>query len=499
MRDRLADLIAIVSGLLMPLGFAPFEWRILPVVGLILFVLSVDGVDARRALIRGLLFGLSMFGLGVSWVYNSLHDFGAASMMLSAAIAAGLILINALYLAGLGYWFSRSGRLPMVYRMLLIFPALWVMAEWLRSWILTGFPWLLLGYSQVDTWFGQYAPVGGVLSVGAVVAAWSGGLILVLKGCARDRIIGVILSLVLLAGGWGLSKVTWTQPLGEPLRLSVVQGNIPQQIKLQPDKLSVSLDQYLFLSRPHYSSDIIVWPETAIPTFRHRVDEFLRQLHKELEASDTELLTGVFIYDPRNRRYYNSLHKVGITGQDYHKQRLVPFGEYMPFRSLLDFLEEYIQIPMSDIAAGDSVSKINLAGYPTALSICYESAYADVFREQLPEAAFLVNASNDAWFGDSLAPHQHLEIARMRALEAGRYMVRSTNTGISAIIGPRGELKEVSPQFSVDVLNAWITPYQGQGPFISLGHAPIVLLSGLVLGWAWLRFGSLSRSANLPE
>jgi apolipoprotein N-acyltransferase len=478
---RVGDGLVLLAGLLMPLGFAPIEWRFMPFLSLALLLFLLDVETLRRAFWRGFVFGLGMFGFGVSWVYNSLHDYGAASVYLSAIIAAGLVLICALYTGGFGILARRwSSRLPRL-AVLLVVPAVWVLTEWLRSWLFTGFPWLLLGYSQVDTWLGNYAVFGGALSVSFVIALTAAAIVLMISAAPVRRYLlaGIVIATWGLAWLSGLAQ--WIQPAGEPIRVSLVQGNVPQELKLRPEKLALTLDHYHGLSRAYYHSDLIIWPETAIPAFRHRIEGFLQGLDSELKEHDTDLLTGAFIYDFERERYYNSVFKVGHPDAVYHKKHLVPFGEYMPLRGLLEFMNRYINIPMSDIDAGEIAIPIRLAGYPAAVSICYESAYIDVYREQLPAAAFLINVSNDAWFGNSLAPHQHLEIARMRALEAGRYLLRATNTGISAIIGPDGRVLARSPQFEVAVLNGEILPMQGITPFIRAGHWPILLIVMFIL------------------
>jgi apolipoprotein N-acyltransferase len=483
-KPPLGDALALLAGLIMPLGFAPFEWRFVPFMSLALLLVLLGVPSPRRAFFRGCLFGLGMFGLGVSWVYNSLHDFGGAAMPVAAAIAAGLVILNAAYIGLFGYLMRRwSPAVPDVYRNLLLFPAAWVFIEWLRSWLFTGFPWLLVGYSQVDTWLGGYAPVGGALTVSLMTAAVAGAAVTLIGGKAgvhRLAAAGVLLLVMVL--GALLGMVRWTGPLGDPIRVALVQGNIPQDEKMKPENLALNLSHYYQLTRPHYdSSDLIIWPETAIPTFRHRVGDFLQALNLELEEHGTDLLTGVFVLDFDSRRYYNSVFKVGDERSVYYKRHLVPFGEYMPLRGLLEFLNNFIRIPMSDIAAGEGFRSLHLAGYEAAASICYESAYPDVFRNQLPGAAFLINVSNDAWFGDSLAPHQHLEIARMRALETGRYLLRATNTGISAIIDPQGRITARSPQFEVDVLTGQIQPMQGYTPFVRCGRTPLAVVLALIL------------------
>jgi len=253
---------------------------------------------------------------------------------------------------------------------------------------------------------------------------------------------------------------------------------------MRPDQLAHNIAHYRELSHPHYDSDLIVWPETAIPSFKHRVEEMLRPFYLELNQYGVELITGVFVYDFDRKLYYNSLYKLG-SDEVYSKQHLVPFGEYMPLRGLLEFMSRFINIPMSDIAPAVNLGLMPVAGHTVGLSICYESAYASIFRRQLPQAEFFVNASNDAWFGDSLAPHQHLEIARMRALESGRYLLRATNNGISAVIAPDGKIVQRSPQFMDATIRAEIETMGGMTPYAAAGDWPVLLLAAAVLLGGW--------------
>jgi apolipoprotein N-acyltransferase len=489
----LGDLLVLFSGLLMPLGFAPLAWRVVPVISLsFLFLLLQNQLPARAAR-RGFLFGLGMFGLGVSWVYNSLHDFGSASIAVAALIAAGLVLIMACYLGLLAFVYRRWFSLRSWPAALLVFPALWVLTEWLRGWLFTGFPWLLLGYSQVDTWLAGYAPVGGALLVSFVCAVIAGALCLLLTSSIRRVALAASIIVAVLLAGNLLRNIIWTQPAGNNLSVALIQGAIPQAVKMQADSLYVNLERYVELTQPYLDRDLIIWPETAIHARSFRVETFLQQLENRLRENGSELLTGVFVHDFATDRYYNSLLRIG-DGQRaaYHKQRLVPFGEYMPLRSVLEFARYYIDIPMSDIAAAEFSGIMTLAGYPAALGICYESAYPQVYRAQLPESAFMVNVSNDAWFGDSLAPHQHLEIARMRALEAARFMLRATNSGISAIIDSDGQLVARSKQFAADVVLGEIRPLKGATLFVKFGNWPVLLLCIVCLGAAFL----LSRKSG---
>jgi apolipoprotein N-acyltransferase len=239
----------------------------------------------------------------------------------------------------------------------------------------------------------------------------------------------------------------------------------------------------------------VIWPETAVPSLAHRVEEeFLTPLAAEAEARGSEILLGIPVYDEASGRYYNAMQTIGPVRASYYKRHLVPFGEFMPLKPLLEPLIEWLAIPMSDFSPGDAAQPlVPVAGHQAGVSICYEDAFGEEVIQALPQAAFLVNASNDAWFGDSLAPHQHLQIARMRARETERYLLRATNTGISAIIGPRGELRGTAPAFTEQVLSGEVLPLQGLTPYARLGNWGVVLLALLLMGAGWALERRLGR------
>jgi len=366
--------------------------------------------------------------------------------------------------------------------------------------VLTGFPWLALGYSQIGWPLDGLAPVLGVYGVSWGVALSAGALVLTAELSGRRRFYPLLGAAVLWLAAWAVGTLTWTQPAGEPLRVSLVQGNVPQELKWQPKQLLRTLELYLTLTDAHWDSDLIVWPETAVPTLAHRVEaSFLAPLAERAREHDSEILLGIPVLDPQTDLYYNAMLTLGGERASYYKRHLVPFGEFLPLKGLLGPVLDWLKIPMSDFSSGDGGNKplVPLLGYQVGVSICYEDAFGEEVVEALPEAAFLVNASNDAWFGDSLAPHQHLQMARMRSRETGRYLLRSTNTGISALIGPRGELLGRSPAFAEDVLSGEILPLQGMTPYARLGNAGIVLLVlGMLGAGLWLGSG---REAGQPR
>ena len=441
------SLFAFAAGSLTVLAFAPFSFHFLAIAGSFLLTLLWLNASPAQAFREGWLFGFGLMGVGVFWMHISIDQFGNVGTLLAVVITLLFAALVALYYGAAGWLVVRIHQQRGVSAVkLLSVCLLWTLFEWLRGWLLSGFPWLALGYSQIDSILAGWAPLLGVYGVTLAVTLSAASLlgILLLDGYRRLLFLGLLA--VTWGGGSLLTGAQWTQVAGEPISVSIIQGNIAQEEKWKQGSLQPTLALYTGLTRQHWGSDLIIWPETAVPAFAAQVDEaFLRPLDLEAKENRSSLLLGIADSKPGNK-YYNAMLALGTERAAYHKRHLVPFGEFMPLKPLLQPLIDWLQIPMSDFSAGGGGKPLlNLAGYSVGISICYEDAFGAEVIEALPEAAFLVNASNDAWFGDSLAMPQHLEIARMRALESERYLLRSTNTGISAIIAPDGRLAAVSP------------------------------------------------------
>jgi len=310
------------------------------------------------------------------------------------------------------------------------------------------------------------------------------------RGAVRYGTLGTIAFFLLI--GALLGRVEWTATDGAPIRATVVQGNVEQTIKWDPNGLLPTLEVYLELTRDNLGSDLIVWPETAVPDFLHEVEQALiGPLGETARAEGSEIVIGLPIMESR-QHYYNGLISIGSAEDRYYKRHLVPFGEYLPFKAQLRPLIDWFEVPMSDFSRGSAPQPLLQVGaHQVGVSICYEDVFPEQVREALPEAAYLINVSNDAWFGDSLAPHQHLEFARLRALENGRALVRATNTGISAIIDHRGHVIASIPSFVRGSESADIQPRTGSTPFSRWGSLPVLLVVALMLaaamGLRWRR------------
>ena len=465
--------LAFLAGAAGVLAFAPFSqgW-IAPLSLAVLFWLWQEAAPSR-AFLLGWAWGVGFMGFGVFWLHHSIAQFGGVNLPLAVLITL-LFAVSLALFYGLAGWLANRFIAP-GWRRLLAYPALWVLLEWARSWLFTGFTWLSLGYSQIDTPLAGYAPLLGVYGVGLLVAL-SASLLL------RGRWWLVLLPL-LWAGGWLLQQQQWSRPDGEPIAVALVQPNIPQAIKWRPEQFQPTLSLLMELTRQSAGAKLVIWPETAVPAFSDRVEtSVLEPLHRLFSREERTLLLGIAVREEESR-YHNALLSLGSSGRArYYKRHLVPFGEYMPLKPLLGPLIEVLAIPMSDFTPGaEGKPLIELAGHPAGASICYEDTFGNEVARALPQAAFLVNVSNDAWFGDSLAPHQHLEMARMRALETGRWMLRATNTGISAIIDERGRVQARLPQFQRGVVQGLVEPRQGATPYSRWPDWPAVLLALLML------------------
>ena len=472
------DLLVVLAGAVLPFAYAPAGLYPLALISpAVLFWLWGD---ARRAPWRGYLFGVGFFGVGVSWVAVSMYRFGGMGAFLSALATLLFVLLLALFPAILGWTQRRfAARLAAPVQLLLFLPAAWVALEWVRGWLLTGFPWLHLGYSQTDSPLNGLAPVLGVYGLSWVAAFSAGLLVLLWRSKGRQRWMAFAAFVALWLPASVLTQVEWSEPAGRPITASLVQGNVPQNLKWSPEQRGPTIDLYTRLSREHWkTSDVVVWPETALPAYYHQAEEFLRSLAGEANGNGADLVLGLPVMTgPEYGVYFNSVVRVGETPQFYHKNHLVPFGEYIPMKSALGGLLDILQVPMADFSrGGEAQPLLDVAGHKTGVSICYEDAFGEEVIRGLPEAALLINVSNDAWFGDSLAPHQHLQMARMRALETARPMLRATNNGVSALIDHRGRLLAVSPQFEVFVLTGEVQPRRGATPYVLMGNFPVLLL-----------------------
>jgi apolipoprotein N-acyltransferase len=479
-------LLAAAAGALLPLSFSPFHvWLLQPIALGCLYLLLLE-TGPKPAAWTGWGFGLGMFGVGTSWVYVSIHDFGNAGTFLSFVITLGFVAAMALFTALQTWVYRRFCKTPLL---IAGFAACWVLGEWFRGWFLTGFPWLYLGYAHVESLFAGLAPLTGVLGI-SLWMALSGALLgaMTLHYCRNSSpyaLAGTQLPTLLLFL-WGFAslsnKLQWIeQRTDDDVTVGIVQGNIEQGLKFRADFLQESLDVHERLSRSLWQNEIVIWPETAIPMRYQNAGDVLQFFGQQATATGSTLISGIF-FENEAGDIHNSIVAIGNGSGIWHKQKLVPFGEYVPLRRLIGTILEIFSLPMSSLQPGPAGQQSLMAGkYRVAPFICYEIVYPDFVRRYGRDADLLLTVSNDTWFGASWGPLQHLQMAQMRSLELGRSMARGTNNGVSALIDGHGHILSRSPQFESAVLQGSLPLYTGHTPYSRLGSFPVLLLCGLIL------------------
>ena len=490
-------------------AFAPFEqyWTIYPsLIGIFLLLQQVQE-SPKRSFLISYIFNISMFIACVHWICVSMDLFGGMPLFVSIL----LIVLLAAYLAifpTLALWAStRLPETPNILRYLLFIPIFWLLSDWLRGWFLTGFPWSYLGYSHMDTPLVGYAPVLGVQGITLAIVIICGALTLILQ--RQKVLLNIVVIVSLLGTGALLQKQNYTE-LQSPVLVSLVQGNIDQNKKWLPEELYPSIMKYLDLSKTNYDDqpEIIIWPESAIAALEVDMQRFLLPYSKDLAARNKTLISGIIGYRTAQDEYRNSIITLGKLPKGdeysmqsknrYQKHHLLPIGEFVPFEKYIRPLAPYFNLPMSSFQRGKEIQP-NLQTLETnlAAALCYEIAFPELLRKNVNEkTGMLLTLSNDAWFGDSIGPAQHLQIARMRAIEFARPLLRSTNNGITAIYGSHGEeLGRLKPNTDA-VLSKLVAPAFGKTPYQTYGTLPLYLYSLFGLAWLYIYLVISRRTRN---
>jgi len=471
---------SIIAGAMAPLALAPLNlWPLAPL-SVVLFWYTLNHSNhTKNAMVNGLAYGLGYFGVGVSWVFVSMVDHGDTHWLLATVLTVlfcfGLALLYGVF-AGLFYRLKHHHQYPS-----LLFIGLWVSLDLLRAWLLTGFPWLYLGYAGLDTFVAGYAPILGVHGI-TLLLLFSGLLILGVQ-------VKLHLRLALLAGlwliGYGLSTISWTQPSQKaPLKVTILQADVKLKDKWSPQTLTPTLGYYFKQSYLHLGSDLIVWPETAIATYWDYIAPAFEPLSTLAKEKNTQIISGTVIREtPKaGANYYNGLVAFGAEDGQYYKQRLVPFGEYVPLESWLRGAINFFDLPMSAFKLPLKEQGLLTQNIAIAGNICYEIAYPQLVAQQAAQAQMILTVSNDTWFEHSLAPWQHLQMAQMRALENRKPVVRATNSGVSALIDASGEITHIAPVYQQAQLTGLVTLMEGKTPYNTGLNWPVWLLSlGLIL------------------
>lgn len=469
--------LAIVAGIVMSFSFSPFEWWPLSIGSIALLLYAIDKAPIKQVVVCHYLFALGLFSVGISWLYVSIYTYGGASPALAVFLVLLFVVfwsVSFLPQAWLYARFIRQWRHGMV----LGFPIIWVLGEWFRGWFLTGFPWFYLGYSHLYNPLASFAPLAGVLAVSLAACLFATLLFCFLV--KRRKRYGV-LSLTVFLVGLGAGELEFVTP-GQTIEVAAVQGNIDQHSKWQRSMVVPIVEHYSELTEAVWGVDLVVWPEAAITVLRRDAMPLLAPLRQLSQAQGTALLTGI---PDRNEqgRLLNSAVVIGDTPGQYVKQRLVPFGEYVPFENFLRGVITFFDLPMSRNVAGSPGQTPLMAGdIRLSVSICYEVVYPELVRSNVRDPGLMVTISNDTWFGRSYGPDQHMQIASMRALENGRYLLRATNNGITALVDHKGKIVHQLPRDTASVLSVEVPIMQGLTPYHRFGQIPLLIGLGLLLG-----------------
>jgi len=482
-------LLSFFAGVLFLLAFAPFGVSILAVVSIgYLFILCLT--QPTKIIVQCYFcFGLILFVVGLYWLYISIHAVSGGPIWLAILLIVILSVFMALYYALAGYLISISyTKFPsQSLTLLIVAPSIWVLIEWFRGWLLSGFPWFSMGYSQTNTYLSNWAPIGGIYMVSWICGICAGLVALIYLGKRKQSYKAAAALTTIIIVSLLLGMFSWTQSTGEKFTVSLVQGGIQQERKWLPGEFSKTLDLYKSSLKASNKSDLVVWPEVAIPSIATNVESYLDDLKKVVKENQIQmLLFGILTSDKISGEIRNSMMAIGSSDIVYHKRHLLPFGEYFP---VPDFVRSWLQsmgLPNRDIQRGDTIQDMpQLNNILIAPSICYEDIFGSELLGYFPEANLLVNITNNAWFGKSFASEQHFQMSIMRAIESGRYLLRATNTGVTAIIEPNGTV-ERAQSFKYSILSGTFEPMIGNTPYTKYGNSLIVILMILNLFFSYL-------------
>ena len=489
LNSNLINFLVFFSGLITCLSFSPFHISIIALLSIGWLFYTTIYCSPKKAAWRGYLFGLGYFGSGISWVFISINTFGfqtssaILNLLLSGLLTTIFICFLSLYIGFSLYISTKFSFNKSILKKAIIFSVIWILVEILRGWMLTGFPWLYIGYSQTNTFISSLAPLGGIylVSLSVVIVATFSVLLLVSKNL-RLKVKIVIYILIILSTSLFLKHKSWTTPSNpNNVSVSLVQANISQNSKWNPDELNNILKIYDTLTKQNIEP-LIFWSENSIPIFPEDIRSYLRYINDLGIKNNAAILVGLPYMDKKTGNYYNAAQVLGYGHGLYLKHQLVPFGEYFPLNKLLGPTLRFMNIPASNFSAGPKKQPYILMNkVPVSIFICYEIAFPEQVKNQSKSSSVIAVISDDAWFGNSLGPWQHLQLAQMRAIENGRYVIQSTNDGITAIINQYGQVTKQLPQFKRAVLTGKVMLFEGQTPWQRYGIIPILMLLILLL------------------
>ena len=480
---------ATISGSLSVFSFSDISHWTIIIVAIGWFLLVLKNANKTESFWVGWFFGIGYFGSNIWWIHISIERFGIPDPLIAVSLNAIFICLLAFYFSLFGLFIKllSSSRVPF----LLIAPIIWLIVEIARGFFLTGFPWLVVGYTQIDSPLSALLPLIGAYGVSFVVVSLAACLTsLVCSKSLIQKSVIVFPAMLILISSHFLEKSEYTSEINDPLNISIIQGSLPFEIRWSNNSTKLILERYLELSKDEWTSDILVWPETVFTMPLDLNETEVKLLKSVSQRTNTHLILGVpFLQSPDNK-IFNSILSVSESIDLYKKRKLVPFGEYFPFRKLFRNFYDTLNIPLSDFTQGPrEKNKFIIKDNTIGVLICYEIAFASIVRSSLPQAELIVNLSNDSWFGRSIAAYQHLQIVRVRAAELERPIIRATNTGISAIINYKGDVIVSSEQFTAQVIDGIVKGRVGSTPYSKIGELGVAFYAlALVLLVLTIRF-----------
>lgn len=494
-------LMSLLAGGLLAFAFAPFNYYWLAIISpAVLYYCWQQFKSPRQAFFLGWVFGVGEFSVGVSWIYISIHEYGSTPWWFAGGMTILCIAFLSLYPALQGYVLNRFLPNEKLTKSLLAYPASWVLSEWLRGIIFTGFPWLLLGYSQTTSLFSSWAPLGGCYAITFLITFISALIVIILnKSTKIKRVLAVSGVCILIATSLALQHLQFTKPLDQSLKVSLIQGNIKPSLIWSDESFLSTLATYQQLTAKNWGSELIVWPEGAIALPYKMMQGFLKDQDEQAKAHHTTLITGIPFEAEQNGFYYNGMLALGMGTGKYFKQRLVTYAETLPYQSLFQGLLSHFNLPLPNLLSGPR-NQTPLTSHDQFIAsfICYDIVDSDVVRAMLPVAQLLLTISEDGWFGHSFAQAQHLQIAQMRAIQTGRYHLTVTNNGLTAIIDHQGRITTQLPPFQQGVLTGKAELRTGATPWVMWGDMPVLVLAVVCVMLAVMRQNRVNVAITSP-
>ena len=471
--------IAVFLGLLFSLGFAPNDAWFISIFSITCLHFLIQGTNKKELFWIGYSFGLGLWSLGISWMFVSIYFYGNIGFILSIFLTLIFIGILSIYFGVtlfLYYYLRSSSRISVIFSL----PIAWIIIEYLRSILFTGFPWLISGTMLADTILDGWTPIIGAQGNSFLLLVLSSLFFLFISEFKKYKtaLLSGTFIFLLLFSSFSLKNIEWTS-LERSLNASIVQTNLELDEKWSTKGVADTKNMMQVALDNAKEGEIIVFPETALIFSENEIKDWLDYINLKAELKEVTLITGI-VEREESFKVRNRILGLGMANSHYDKVKLVPFGEFIPFEAQTGKLFDILGLRLTNTIPGEQINTINAGNIRISASICYEIAFSDLIRKTALESNLLVTISNDTWFGSSYGPIQHLEIAQNRALEHKKALLRSTNSGISAFISRNGEIIEKQGYFEDKLLKKEINLYAGETFYAKYGNLPLFIILSVI-------------------